>query len=243
MLRRLLFVALGLTLSGCSEPGLTNISYMAAPEPQRKEELPRPKEKSFNGWGPFTFGMNFADALTAYPGVVWDAESVRKCRVEMPLRGCTLSPAQGSRVPPTAGVAMLPMVVFNEEGRLATIRLRKFLKGTIKRAQCERVYGHLLAYLRETWGSPTATSLNKHGMPKRSTLQGREFFLGTDYGAVVGREIFNVQPDGRHIILLSRYIGATDLATAVCHLSIYYIGPESLQPPPEERPHPLKNWY
>ena len=243
MLRPLLFLPLGLSLSACSEPGFTNISSTAASEPQRKEKMPRPKEESFNGWGPFTFGMNFDDALTAYPGVVWDAESIRKCRVEMPLRGCTLNPAQESRVPLTAGVALLPMVVFNEEGRLATIRLRKFLKGKIKPAQCERAYGHLLDYLRETWGSPTATSSNKHGMPKRSTLQGREFFFDTGYGAVVGRETFHVQPDGRQIILLSSYIGATDLATAVCHLSIYYRGPESLQPPPEERPHPLKNWY
>ncbi len=60
---------------------------------------------------------------------------------------------------------------------------------------------------------------------------------------MVGRETFRVQPDGRQIILRSSYIGATDSAPAVCHLSISYRGPESLQPPPEQRPHPLKNWY
>ena len=204
--------------------------------------MPRPEEKSFKGWGPFTFGMNFDDALTAYPGVVWDAESSRKCRDEMPLRGCTLNPTGGSRVPLTAGVALLPTVIFNQEGKLATIRLRKFLRGDIKPAQCERAYGQLLDYLHETWGPPTASSSNKRAMLKRSTLKGREFFPDTGDGAVVSRETFHVQPDGRQIILQSSYIGATESAPAVCHLSIYYRGPESLQPP-EERPHPLKNWY
>jgi hypothetical protein len=205
--------------------------------------MPRREATSFNGWGPFTFGMNFDDALTAYPGVVWDAESIRKCRVEMPLRGCALNPAEGSHVTQTAGVALLPIVVFNQEGKLATIRLRKFLRGDIGPVQCEREYGQLLDYLHETWGSPMVNSSNKRGRLKRSTLKGHDFWLSTGDGAVVGKETFHVQPDGRQIILRSGYIGATDSAPAVCYLSISYRGPESLQPPPEQRPHPLKNWY
>jgi hypothetical protein len=205
--------------------------------------MPGSEEKSFNGWGPFTFGMNFNDALTAYSGVVWEAESLRKCRDEMSLRGCTLIPAEGSRVPLTAGVALLPRVVFNQQGKLATVRLGKFLRANMEPAQCERAYGQLLDDLHETWGAPTASSSDKRGVLKRSTPKGRGFFLGTGDGAVVGRETFHVQPDGRQIILRSGYIGATDSAPAVCHLSIHYRGPESLQPPPEQRPHPLKNWY
>jgi hypothetical protein len=205
--------------------------------------MPRSEEKSFNGWGPFRFGMNFDDALTAYPTVVWDTNSVRRCRAEMRLRGCTLNPGEGSRVPPTAGVALLPSLIFNQEGKLATVRLRTFMRGDLKPTQCERAYGQLLDHLHSTWGGPAASASNKPGMLKRRTPQGRAFLLGTGDGAVAGRETFHVQPDGRQIILRSGYIGATDSAPAVCHLSIDYRGPASLQPPPEQRPHPLKNWH
>lgn len=205
--------------------------------------MPRSEDKSFNGWGPFTFGMNFDDTLSAYPGVVWEEESVRKCRDEMSVRGCTLSSAEESRVPSTAGVALLPQVVFNQEGKLGTVRLGKFLRPNIEPVQCERAFGQLLDDLHETWGAPTAASSSKPGMLKRSTPKGREFFLGFGDGAVIGRETFQVQPDGRQIILRSGYMDATDSAPAVCHLSICYRGPESLQPAPEQRPYPLKNWY
>lgn len=205
--------------------------------------MPRPEEKSFNGWGPFTFGMGFDDALTVFPGVVWEAESLRKCRAEISSRGCTLIPAEESRVPRTAGVALLPVVSFNREGKLSAITLRKFLRGDVRPAHCGRAHGQLLDHLNKTWGSPTASSSDAHGMQGSSAPRGGELLPRTGDGAVIGRETFHVQPDGRQVILLSRYIGATDSAPAVCHLSIYYRGPESLQPPPEERPHPLKNWY
>ncbi len=201
------------------------------------------KEKSLNGWGRLTFGMKFADALTAYSGAVWDTESLRKCRVRMPLHGCTLVSTEQSRFPLTAGVSLLPAIIFNQEGKLATIRLRRFLRGNVEPAQCKREHGLLLEYLRGRWGSPVESSLSEREMPKMGTAQGPALLHVTDDSAVVGRETFHVQPDGRRIILLSRYIGATQVATAVCHLSIYYYGPESLQPPAEKRPHPLKNWY
>ncbi len=204
--------------------------------------MSRSEKKLFNGWGPFTFGMNFEDALTAYPGVVWDPGSLRRCRDEMPLRSCTLNPAERSRVTLTASVALLPTLIFNQEGKLAAISLRKFLRGDIEPAQCERAHGQLLDYLHETWGSPTASSSNEPGILKRSSLNGRDFFLSTGEGAVVGTETFHVQPDGRQIILRSGYFGATKSAPAICHLSVSYRGPESLQPPPEQRPYPLKNW-
>lgn len=241
--RPLLFLVLGLNLGACSEYAATNSFSAAASEPQRAEKMSRSEDKSFNGWGPFTFGMNFDDALAANPRVVWEAASLRKCRDEMSLGGCTLITAEGSHIPLSAGVALLPGVIFNQDGKLAAVRLSKFLRANMAPAPCERAYGQLLDDLYETWGAPTATYPNGRGMLRRSTPKGREFFLGRDDGAVVGRETFHVQPDGRQVILRSGYIGATDSAPAVCHLSIYYRGPESLQPPPEERPHPLKNWY
>ncbi len=203
--------------------------------------IPR-KEKLLDGWGRLTFGMNFNDALMAYPGAVWDTESLRKCRDGMPLRGCTLVSTEQSRLPLTAGVSLLPAVLFNQEGKLATIHLRRFLRGTIKPAQCMREHGRLLEYLRERWGNPAENLSSKRGMQRVDTAQAPALLHVADDDAVVGRETFHVQPDGRKIILLSRYIGATEAATAVCHLSIYYYGPESLQPPAEKRPHPLKNW-
>lgn len=224
VLRPLLFLALGATLGACSEPGPTDISIAAASEPEREKKMPRAQAKSFDGWGPFTFGMDLSDALTAHSGVVWDPKSVGKCRAEMPTKGCTLNPALESRVPRTAGVALLPTIIVNQKGKLAAIRLHGFLKENIQPAECGRAYDQLLKHLRDTWGSPMARSSNKHGM-------------------LVNKETFQVQPDGRKIILLSRYIGATEAAAAVCYLSIEYRGPERLQPPPEERPHPLKNWH
>lgn len=241
VLRPLLFLALGLSSGACSEPGSAD-TPLAASATQR-EEMPRPESKPFSGWGPFTFGMDFDDALTAYPGVAWQAESLRRCRVEMPSRGCTLIPAEESRVPRTAGVALLPVVSFNREGKLSAIALRSFLRGDVRPAHCGRAHGQLLHHLNKTWGSPAASSSDAHEMQVRSVPGGRELLPGTRDGAVIGRETFHVQPDGRRVILLSRYIGATASAPAVCHLSIYYRGPNSLQPPPEERPHPLKNWY
>jgi hypothetical protein len=204
--------------------------------------MPGLKETSFNGWGRFTFGMNFDDAVTAYPEMVWDVASLRRCRDEMPLRGCTLSPAEGSRLPLTHGVALLPSLTFNRASELATVRLSKFLRTSMAPAQCERAYGQLLDDLYETWGAPAANP-NGRGMPRRSTPKGREFFLGNVDGRVVGEETFHARPDGRRIILRSGYVDATDSGPALCHLSIDYRGPERLQPPPEPRPHPLRNWY
>lgn len=242
MLQSLLFLVLGLSLGACCEYASTNILSATASEAQRAKEMPRMEQTSFNGWGPFTFGMKFDDALAAYPGVVWEAASLRKCRDEMSLKGCTLNPAEGSRVPMTTDVALLPSITFNQAGKLATVRLSRFLRANMAPAPCELAYGQLLDDLYETWGAPTPGSWDRRGMLKRSTPKGREFSLGIDEGAVVGRQTFHVQPDGRQIILRSGYIGATASAPAVCHLSIDYRGPEILQPP-EQRPHPLKNWY
>ncbi|NTZ43852.1 hypothetical protein G7A66_12310 [Altererythrobacter sp. SALINAS58] len=243
MMRPLLFLLLGFNLGACSEHGSTNVLSGAASEAQRAEKMPHREEKSFNGWGRFNFGMNYGDALTAYPGLVWKAESVRKCRDEMPSSGCTLDPADGSRFPLTAGVALLPNVSFNQEGKLAAVRLDQFLRSNVKPAHCEGAYGQLWDGLQETWGDPTVSSSDEREVLIRRTPGGREFLLGVNDGAVVGREAFNVQPDGRQIILRFGYIGASDLAPAVCHLSILYLGPKSLQPPLEQRTDPLKNWY
>jgi hypothetical protein len=187
--------------------------------------------------------MNFEDAVTAYPEVVWDVASLRKCRDKMPSEGCTLTSAEGSHFPLTNGVGLLPSLTFNRAAELATVRLSKFLRADIAPAPCERAYGQLLDDLYENWGAPTASHSNGRGMLRRSTPKGREFFLGNDDGGVVGQETFQVRPDGRQIILRSGYIGATDEAPALCHLSIDYRGPERLQPQPEPRPHPLRNWY
>ena len=238
-----LFFALAVTLGACSEPRSTNILSTAVTESQRVKAMSSAKEKSFNGWGPFTFGMNFEDALTAHPGVVWDIEPSRNCRAEMPSRGCTLNAAQASRVSLTAGVALLPTVIFNRNGKLAVLRLGKFLRGNITPGQCESAYGQLLDRLQKTWGSPTTSPINKSGTLSTTTANRDEFSAVTTDEAVIGGEIFHVQPDGRQIILRSSYIGKTDAALAVCHLSIDYRGPDSLQPPQEERPHLLTNWY
>jgi hypothetical protein len=205
--------------------------------------MPGSEETSFNGWGRFRFGMNFDDAVTAYAELVWDVASLRRCRDEKSLRGCTLSPAEGSRFPLTNGVALLPSLTFNRASELATVRLSTSLRANMAPASCERAYGQLLDDLHETWGAPTTDYSEGRGMLRRSTPRGREFFLGKDAGRVVGQETFHVRPDGRQIVLRSGYIDATDSEPAICHLSIYYRGPERLQPPPEPRPHPLRNWY
>ena len=199
--------------------------------------------KSFDGWGPFAFGMAFEDVLSAESAVVWDADSVRRCRDGMSAGGCTLSSADGSRVPSSAGVALLPRIVFNQEGRVASVRLGNFLTPTGEPGRCERTFGQLLDDLHDSWGAPTANPSDERDALKRSTPKGRAFRLRSGNGGTVGSETFHVQPDGRRIILRSVSIGATDSAPAVCHLGIDYRGPERLQPPPDQRPYPLKNWY
>ena len=227
MFRTFKILALGLTLSACSEPGST-ISASTGSGSQREKAMPQPEEKPFDGWGPFAFGMDFADALTAYPGVAWDAGAVRKCRAEIGTRPCTLEAAEGLQLPPFAGIAMRPKLLFNQPGKLAAIRLQNFLRGDIDLDQCKSVHGRLREHLRESWGPPAAKPLQSKG---------------AGGGAVIDRESFQSRPDGRGIILETSYIGAAKSGSAVCHLSIAYRGPESLQPPPEDRPHPLKNWY
>jgi hypothetical protein len=188
--------------------------------------VPSPEQKFFDGWGPFAFGMTFDDAVTAHPAVVWTADSLRACRAELPVRGCVLEPAGGSAVRPTAGIALLPSLVINQAGTLAAIRLGQFLRG-IERVQCERVHRRLSEHLVRTWGSPTASLPDPHD---------------SSDGAVVGRQTFHAQADGRRITLRSSYIGATGSVPGLCHLGILFRGPNRLQPPPEEHPNPLKNW-
>lgn len=230
--RRCLFlVVLGLTLNGCSKAGFgTTLSATGS------------EMKPFEGWGPFAFGMTIDDALRAQSDVAWDLDSVRKCRDEMSVSGCTLSFAEGSRVTLTAGVALMPRLVFNQEKRLASVRLGNIPTPDRDPAHCERAFGQLLDDLHDAWGAPTARSSGERGALERSTPKGRAFFLGSVDGAVVGRETFHVQPDGRQIVLRFDAIGATNSAPATCHLSIDYRGPERFQPPPEQRPYPLKNW-
>lgn len=227
MFRTFKILALGLTLSACSEPGST-ISASTGLESRREKAMSRPEEQSFDGWGPFVFGMVFADALTAYPGVAWDAGAVRKCRAEIGTRPCTLEAADGLQLPPLAGIAMRPSLLFNQPGKLAAIRLQNFLRGDIDLNRCKSVHDRLREHLRESWGAPAAKPLQS---------------MGAGGGAVIDRDSFQSRPDGRGIILETSYIGAAESGSAVCHLSIAYRGPQSLQPPPEDRPHPLKNWY
>lgn len=243
VLRPFLILALGQHIGACAQYASTAHRSMAASEARPAEEMPRPEAASIHGWGPFTFGMNFDDAVTAHPGVVWEAASLGRCRAEMPLVGCTLRSAAGSRVPPTAGVALLPSVTFNRQGQLAAIRLSMFVRANMAPARCERAYGQLLDGLYDTWSAPTEYRWRGRGTLRRSTPKGREFLLGLEERAIVGRETFHVQPDGRQIILRFGYIGATDPDPATCELSVHYRGPEGLQPPTEERRHLYKNWY
>lgn len=223
MSRLVLLLALGSNLAACSDSGRADI-VSAASEPQRAAKMPRSKQASLTGWGPFTFGMRFDDALGAYPGLEWDPASLGKCRDEMRSIGCTLVAAPGAAVPPTAGITLLPGLVFNPAGQLALVRLGTFFRGD-SAAQCERAYARLLGHLRLAWGAPAAS-------PQ----------LGSDDGAIDGKATFHLQPDGRRIVLRTASIAATASAPAVCHLAVDYRGPANLQPPPERRPHPLKNW-
>jgi len=43
-------------------------------------------------WDEFRFGMSFDEAITAAAGIEWDGDSFRKCRDQIPVKGCTLSP-------------------------------------------------------------------------------------------------------------------------------------------------------
>ncbi len=160
----------------------------------------------------------------------------------MSSNNCILTASEQSETSMISGVALLPALVFNRDGKLAAIRLAKFLRGDIEQGRCEGVYAILYDHLHNAWGAPAERPRDRLQRIIRRTPGGRVYTLGTSSGATIGAETFGVSGDGRRIDLNYDVIGAATPATAVCHLSITYRGPTNLQPPPHERPHPLKNW-
>lgn len=230
---RLSFIALALV--SCSKP--TEPAKDPAKALPAKSAPGRPKP--LDGWGPFKFGMAFDDAFTAQPGIRWDGESFQKCRDEMPLKGCSLAPnVEDSYVPLTAGVALLPSLSFNQDGKLVTIDMTKILRGNIAPRQCERVHGQLLDYLDAEWGPGKASGHDPKNAVKRTTPKGRTFYHTAGSGPVFVFDVedFSVRPDGRKITIISHYTAKSEYSPADCWVSIYFDAPKSLERPQIEFP-------
>lgn len=234
--RRDLSLTISIALASCSpEPSTMTGDNVAADAPRVRQP------QHFNGWGSFKFGMSFDDAIIAQTGVRWDGESFRKCRDEMPIRGCTLWASEDSYVPLTAGVALLPHLSFNQKAELTTIDMTERLEGEVTPAQCERAHGQLLDYLDAEWGPGKSRETEYRKLLKRTTPKGRVFYRTTDGESVFVMDIedFNKLPDGRHLSIISHYSKASEYTKARCWLSIYFEGPKNLERPPYEQPKEL----
>ena len=194
------------------------------------------------GWDSFKFGMDFNAVLSAQSKAIWNRDSFLQCLEGMHESGCTLTASDQSEASMIAGVALLPSLIFNQEAKLAAIRLGRFLRGNVNHGQCESVYAMLYDQLHEEWGASSRKPRDRRQIIPRRTPKGHVYTLGTHQGATFAAQTFHVLPDGRGIDLRFDLIGAATPANSVCHISITYRGPISLQPSPHERPYPLKNW-
>lgn len=204
--------------------------------------MPNAVNRPLAGWDSLKFGMDFNAALSAQPRAIWNRDSLLQCREGMHESGCTLTASDQSEASMIAGVALLPSLIFNQQAKLAAIRLGRFLRGNVNQGQCESVYARLYDQLHEEWGASSSRPRDRRQGILRRTPKGHVYTLGTHQGATIAAQTFHVLPDGRRIDLRLDLIGAATPANAVCHISITYFGPTSLQPPQHERPYPLKNW-
>jgi hypothetical protein len=205
-------------------------------EAAAKPSPPAPLKK----WDEFTFGMSFDDAITAAPGIQWDAEDFQKCRNEIPVKGCMLSadPERSYR-PSFAGMALVPTLHFNEDGKLTDLRVGRIYKAGVTAAQCEAMHGRLLDKLTSMLGQ---RSYEPKGADKAMVV--RQSPGGNTYHRskavtpvmVAGVEDFRVATDGGKISLLTTFTAGSEYTEPECFIDIYVDGPKSLHRAPIDFP-------
>jgi hypothetical protein len=191
-------------------------------------------------WDEFTFGMSFDDAITAAPGIEWDAADFQKCRNEIPVKGCMLSAdPQRSYRPSFAGMALEPTLHFNEDGKLTDLRIGRIYKAGVTAAQCEAMHGRLLDKLTSMFGQ---RSYEPKGADKAMVLRqspgGNTYHRSKSVSPVMvaGVEDFRVATDGGKISLLTTFTAGSEYAEPECFIDIYVDGPKSLHRAPIEFP-------
>jgi hypothetical protein len=191
-------------------------------------------------WDEFTFGMSFDDAITAAPGIEWDAEDFQKCRNEIPVKGCMLSAdPQRSYRPSFAGMALVPTLHFNEDGKLTDLRIGRIYKAGVTAPQCEAMHGRILDKLTSMFGqrSYEAKGADK-AMVLRQSPGGNTYHRSNSVSPVMvaGVEDFRVATDGGKISLLTTFTAGGEYTEPECFIDIYVDGPKSLHRAPIDFP-------
>lgn len=183
--------------------------------------------------------MSFDDAITAAPGIQWDAEDFQKCRNEIPVKGCSLSAdPQRSYRPSFAGMELMPTLDFNEDGKLTDLRIGRIYKAGVTAAQCEAMHGRLLDKLTSMFGK---RSYKPKGVDKamivRQSPGGNTYHRSKAVSPVMvaGIEDFRVAMDGGKISLLTTFTAGSEYTEPECFIDIYVDGPKSLRRRPLEK--------
>ncbi|MFL6727883.1 MAG: hypothetical protein ACJ8FS_15415 [Sphingomicrobium sp.] len=221
--------------AGCSASPAANQSAASdQAEAPAKPSPPPPLKK----WDEFRFGMTFDEAITAAPGIQWDAESFQKCRKEIPVKGCSLSadPERSYRTS-LAGMELTPTLDFNEDGRLTDLRMGRIYKAGVTAAQCESMHGRLLDKLTAMFGQ---RSYKPKGADKamivRRSPGGNTYHRSKSVNPIMvaGIEDFRVATDGGEISLLTNFDAGSEYTEPDCFIDIYVDGPKSLRRRPVE---------
>jgi len=205
------------------EPDSNTAAKLAAPPPLK-------------AWDEFRFGMSFDEAITAAAGIEWDGDSFRKCRDQIPVKGCTLSPdAERSYRSSIAGMELLPSLNFNEDAQLTDVYLSRVYHAGVTAKQCEAMHARLLDQLTGQFG-PARFGDEKGTLARRSPggnvyhrSPGREGIM------VAGIESFRTASDGSDIALLTTYTAGSEYSEPGCYVGFYVDGPTALRRRPQEK--------
>jgi len=183
--------------------------------------------------------MSFDDAITAARGIEWDAESFHKCRNEIPVKGCSLAAdLERSYRPSFAGMALVPTLDFNEDGKLTDLRIGRIYKAGVTAAQCEAMHGRLLDKLTSMFGqrSYEPKGADKAMLVRRSP-GGNSYHRSKSVTPVMvaGIEDFRTATDGSKISLLTTFTAGSEYADPECFIDVYVDGPKSLRRRPLEK--------
>jgi hypothetical protein len=229
---RSIALLIAFALPGCgASPADNEVAAQAKPGAPPRASPPAPLQK----WDEFRFGMSFDDAITAAPGIQWDAESFQKCRNEIPVKGCSLSadPERSYRAT-FAGMELLPTLDFNEDAQLTDLRMGRIYKADVTARQCEAMHARLLDKLTTMFGQART---DKNGAAMRSP-GGNLYHRSKEVSPVMvaGIERFRTASDGSEISLLTTFTaGSAPYTEPECFIDIYVDGPKSLRRRPPEK--------
>lgn len=107
---------------------------------------------------PYRLGMTLNEAITAHPGVTWNATFVDECIRDMALKGCFLSISDANGAFITEGMNLSPALEFNRFGKLRRVQFGYDRRNDISKDECLGLAGRLLDHVEKNFGPMTVTS-------------------------------------------------------------------------------------